>query len=71
MEVPVVEKTLLETVLDAGGLGAAGSPISIEGLPIQVKEIARALAPVVVYSKDIPMARLEWVSVEDESGSKD
>ena len=71
MEVPVIEKTLLETVLEAGGLGAAGSPISIEGLPIQVKEIARALAPVVVYSKDIPMARLEWVSVEDESGSAD
>ena len=42
-----------------------------EGLPVQVKDIARALAPVVVYSKDIPMARLEWVSVEDEPGAKD
>ncbi|CAN5585081.1 hypothetical protein BH09MYX1_BH09MYX1_24800 [soil metagenome] len=70
-EFPVVEKTLLETVLDAGGFGAACSPLSLDGLPIQVKQIARALAPVVVYSKDIPMSRMEWVSVEDEPGMKD
>jgi protease-4 len=71
LEVPVIEKTLLEQVLDAGGIGAAGMPITLAGLPVQVKDIARALAPVVVYTGDVPMARLEWVSVEDEAGCKD
>ena len=66
-EVPVVEKTLLDTVLELGGFGAAG-PMVLDGLPVQVKDVARALAPMAVYEKDIPMARLEWVSLEDDAG---
>jgi protease IV len=66
-EVPVIEKTLLDTVLELGGFGASG-PMILDGLPIQVKDVARAIAPMAVYEKDIPMARMEWVSLEDDAG---
>jgi len=66
-EVPVIEKTLLDTVLELGGFAASG-PMILDGLPIQVKDVARAIAPMAVYEKDIPMARMEWVSLEDDAG---
>ncbi len=44
--------------------------ISIEGLPVQVRDIARAIAPMAVYTRDVPLARTEWVPL-DENPAKE
>lgn len=64
-ELPVVDQSLLEQVLGIGGVSGA---LAGAGLPMQLKDAARALAPMVVYAKDTPLARLEWAPTEDESG---
>ena len=66
VEYPQMEPTLLERALELAGLKSGA--ISIEGLPVQVKDIARAVAPMVVYSRDLPLARAEWVPLEDVTG---
>jgi protease-4 len=65
VEYPVIDQTLLEKALELAGLSRA---ITIEGLPVQVRDVARAIAPMVVYSKDLPLARAEWVPLEDMVG---
>jgi protease IV len=62
-ELPVVEQSLLEQVL---GINAVTHAMTIDNLPVQIRDVARAVAPMVVYSKDIPMARMEYVPLEDE-----
>lgn len=60
LEVPAVETSLFEKALNLVGFSQAASPLTIEGLPVQVRDVARALAPVVIMKGDVPMARLEW-----------
>jgi hypothetical protein len=66
VEGPVIEKTLLDTVVELAGL-KSGS-LSIEGLPVQIRDAARAVAPLVVYTGDVALARMEWVPLEDMNG---
>ena len=55
-----METSLFEKALNLVGFSQAASPLTIEGLPVQVRDVARALAPVVIMKGDVPMARLEW-----------
>ena len=64
-EYPVIERSLLEWAL---GLNAENHALTIDGLPVQLKDAVRAVAPLAVYTGDIPMARTEWVSLDDEVG---
>lgn len=63
-EVPPVNESLLEKALDLVGLGHARSLV-LDGLPVQVKDVARAVAPLVVFKSDTALARMEWVPIED------
>ncbi|HEY2509445.1 MAG TPA: signal peptide peptidase SppA, partial [Polyangiaceae bacterium] len=68
-EVPKVEKSLLETALDLAGIDVKASALgTLNGLPLQVKDVARALAPMVIYPDHTPLERMEWVPVEDTVG---
>jgi protease-4 len=66
VEQPPVDQTLFEKVLELAGVHAGA--LSIEGLPVQIKDLARAIAPIAVYSREVPLARLESVSLEDDTG---
>jgi protease-4 len=59
-EYPVIDRSLLEIVL---GLGLESRTFAIDGLPVQIKDAVRAVAPMAVYTQDVPMARMEWVSL--------
>ena len=61
-ELPVVEQSLLEQVLGINGVSHA---MTIDDLPVQVRDVARAVAPMVVYTKDTAMARMEFVPLEE------
>jgi hypothetical protein len=63
IEYPSVDQTLLEKALELVGLRAG--TISIAGLPVQVKNVARAIAPMAIHRPEIPLARAEWVPLED------
>ncbi len=61
---PPPEKTLIEKAIQVvAGKDAAAA--TIESLPIQVRELARELAPMTLLTGDVPMARLEWVSADE------
>jgi protease-4 len=60
-EYPVIHRTLVEMAL---GLNEENHVLSIAGLPVQLRDAARAIAPMAVYTQDTPMARMEWVSIE-------
>ncbi|WP_394823820.1 signal peptide peptidase SppA [Pendulispora albinea] len=62
---PAPDASLFERALKLAGIGRS-QMMTLEGLPVQVRDIARALAPMVVYKGDIPMARMEYVPVEGE-----
>jgi hypothetical protein len=34
---------------------------------VQVKDLARGLAPMVTYRGDVPMARMDWVNLDDSA----
>jgi protease-4 len=62
-ELPRVERTLIDMAVSATGLHAgAGEEAVLAVLPAQVRQLAAAIAPMVIFSGDAPLARLEWVS---------
>jgi protease-4 len=61
VELPKPEQTLLDMALNWVGLGP--SRTLVDSLPVAVKDIARAIAPMAVYAKDVPLARMEWVNL--------
>lgn len=61
-ELPVVEQSLVEQVLGINGVSHA---MTIDNLPVQVRDVARAVAPMVVYSRDTAMARMMFVPQDD------
>jgi protease-4 len=63
VELPKLEASLLDRAVKL----VIGSPQQklIDGLPIQVRAIARALAPLVVYERNVALARLEWVPLDE------
>ena len=66
-DAPIIEEpqephSLLETALGLVGVSKEQTAATVvEALPPAVRGLAHALAPVVVFGSDIPMARLEWV----------
>lgn len=71
LELPRLEPSLLERALKlAGGGSPSGMAALAEGLPLQVRAIARALAPLVVYEKNVALARMEWVPLDDVETSE-
>jgi len=67
VELPSIELTLMDKAKAAVTLlSRAGADASVlELLPEQVKSLARALAPMMVYRSDVPLERLEWVPLEE------
>jgi protease-4 len=71
VEYPPESTSLLDLALKlAGGGGNDRSVLAeaqaLEALPPAVRAIARAVAPLLVYRSDEPLARLEWVDAEGE-----
>ncbi|MDB5214870.1 MAG: Protease [Myxococcaceae bacterium] len=69
-EHPPIQTSLLEYALNLVGL-KAGAGINVAGLPVQVKEILRSVAPLAMYGDGKALARMEWVPLEDTIGDDD
>ena len=69
-EHPAIQTSLLEFALNLVGL-KAGAGINVGGLPIQVREILRGVAPLMLYGDGKALARMEWVPLEDAIGDDD
>ena len=67
LEVPRIEKSLLERALSLVGIDVRATTM-LDGLPVQVRDLARAAAPLVVYPDQTPLERMEWVPLEDTAG---
>jgi len=62
-ELPKVERTLLDMALGSVGLHASSGEEAVAAvLPAPIKQLAAAVAPVVLFAGDVPLARLEWVN---------
>jgi hypothetical protein len=70
VEYPPQSTSLLDLALKlasgASDPAALDGAQALEALPPAVRAIARAVAPLLVYRGDEPLARLEWVDVTDE-----
>jgi protease-4 len=66
LELPRQDETLLDLALRLVGLGPSGKTL-VDGLPVQVRDIARAVAPYVIYDPGVALARMEWADLEDGS----
>jgi protease-4 len=63
VELPENEASLFDKALKL--VGVPGSSVDVTAaLPARVKELARAVAPMMVYAADVPLARLEFVPLE-------
>jgi protease-4 len=62
VELPKPEMTFLDMALNLVGLGPNTKTV-VDGLPVAVKDVARAIAPMIVYAADVPLARMEWVDL--------
>jgi protease-4 len=60
---PPPDKTLIDKAIEV--VAGSSAFATIDALPVQVREMARTLAPMTLLLGDIPMARLEWVSTEE------
>ncbi len=67
-ETPDPDNTLLDKALRLAGIRAT-APLGI--LPASLQNIARAVAPVALYDKDMAMARLEWTDLDEPIGEDD
>jgi protease-4 len=65
LEMPRIEPSLLERAI--GLAGASPQQSLASALPAQVRTIAKALAPLVAYQRDIALARLDWTSLDEEA----
>jgi protease-4 len=66
VEMPREHPSLVEMVLEmAGGGSGDRAEATVSALPPAVQGLARALAPLVVYRSDEPLARMEWVDASD------
>jgi protease-4 len=70
VEYPPQSTSLIDLALKLAGVGGSETPATamqtLESLPPAVRAIARAVAPLLVYRSDEPLARLEWVDASDE-----
>lgn len=68
-EVPRIERSLFEDLLGIVGINLHASALTLDGLPVQVRDVARAVAPLVVYPDQTPLERMEWVPIDDTVGT--
>jgi protease-4 len=63
VDMPPEDESLLIRLLEAatGGGGDDRAAATLQALPPALRSLARALAPLVVYRSDQPLARMEWV----------
>ena len=62
LELPRESRSLAQLVLDAAGVsGEESGGVVIESLPPAIRNLARALAPLIVYRDGEPLARMEYV----------
>lgn len=66
-EHPAVESSLLDVVLSLAGVHA-GPGIKVEDLPVSVRRVLRAVAPLTLYGEGQALARMEWVPGDDALG---
>jgi len=64
VELPRESAPLVQRLLKAA-IGSGGAEASVDALPPAVRDLARAVAPLVVYRSDEPLARMEWVDAGD------
>jgi protease-4 len=65
-ELPRVQRTLLDAALGMAGVRADEAPDGVAAvLPAQIRQLAVAVAPMVIFAGDAPLARLEWVNVAE------
>lgn len=62
VEYPPLETSLFDYVLHAAGLSQVGA-FSLNGLPLQLRDVARAFVPVAVFSGDTPLALMDYVPI--------
>jgi protease-4 len=67
-EYPAVKSSLIDFAL---GLVGLKTDAQVEGLPMQVKELLRAVAPLAIYGDGEALARMEWVPLDDTLGVED
>jgi protease-4 len=66
VELPRENDSLIAQVLSAvTGGGGDSAEAAVAVLPPAVRDLARAVAPLVVYRSDEPLARMEWVDAGD------
>jgi protease-4 len=70
VEYPPVERSIFDIALGLVGL-KAGAGLAVEGVPVQVREMLRAVAPLALYGDGQALARMEWMPVEDTVGIED
>jgi hypothetical protein len=63
VEYPPQETSLLDTAMRLAGIARAQA-FTIDGLPVQIKAIARGIAPMMIYSGETPLARMEYVPLD-------
>jgi protease IV len=63
IESPSSQESLLEKAIDlaTGGGGSDRISAAMAQLPPAIRSLARAVAPLVVFGSDEPLARMEWV----------
>jgi protease-4 len=61
VEMPREEESLVEKLLTAVVGGGSRAQVPLDALPPAVRDVARAVAPMLVYRSDEPLARMEWV----------
>jgi protease-4 len=68
IESPSNRESLLEKAIDlATGGGGDRAAAAMAQLPPAIRTLARAVAPLVLYSSDEPLARMEWVDAGEWS----
>jgi protease-4 len=68
VEAPDVSKNLLEQAIELAGMHAS-FPVQLgAALPPSIKDIARAVAPMMIYDETTPLARMEWTPVDETGG---
>jgi len=67
VEYPPASTSLLEWALKLAGGGHAseGGGSAMDALPPAIKSVARAVAPMMIYRSDEPLARIEWVEAPE------
>ncbi len=65
IESPAAHESLLEQAIDLATGGTDRAAAAMAALPAPIRSLARAVAPLVLYSNDEPLARMEWVEAGD------